>query len=333
MGGGKTPPTYKKIKMNDTSRKTLQYITKLIVPSPQAITEEACNTQTVPIAFNLNSEKTFELWERFVNLSRSKITFFDFSTIKLVQLCDFMSERFENQSIFETNILNTTTPYVFAGEHEVQSVNKTSFDSDIAQLRQKYPDSAIAGVYDPLVSYAKVVCGGEIPAIIQLKIIELNRVLFNNSNHKFDFVIENFTSILHCKKELDICISSIKSDSENSEVDPDDEDELDENCDQSDDYEDELDYDKTHPTFVDGFLCDLKPVFTGSAVCTDLRRAGFKVYFGIPAGTLHEEEAKNYRKLSMKIMKVEETVENGGFYWVQCPSDPLKIKAIQDIVD
>jgi len=332
MGGGKTPPTYIKIKMNDTSRKTLQYITKLIVPRPQAVTEEACNTQTVPIAFNLNSEQTFDLWERFVDLSKATITFFDFSTIKLVQLCEFMSERFQNEYIFQRNILNITDAYVFAGEESVQRVDKASFDRDIAQLRQKYPDSLIAGSYNPLTSYAGAIFTSEIPAIIQLKIIELNRILFNDSNHKFDFVLENFTSILHCKKELDTCIASMKSDLEYDEAD-DDEDELDENSDQSDDDEDDLDYDKTHPTFVEGFLCNLKPVFSGSAVCTDLRRAGFKVYFGRPAGTVGEEEAKNYRKLSMTIMKVEETVEGGGFYWVQCPNDSRQVEAIQDIVD
>jgi hypothetical protein len=333
MGGGKTPPTYIKIKMNDTSRKTLQYITKLIVPRPQAVTEEACNTQTVPIAFNLSSEQTFDLWERFVDLSKSTIAFFDFSTIKLVQLCEFMSERFENKYVFEVNILNTTDAYVFAGEESVQSVDKVSFDRDLAQLRQKYPDSAIAGSYNPLASHATAIFRSEIPAIIQLKIIELNRALFNDSDHKFNFVLENFTSILHCKKELDVCIESMKSDLEYDEAD-DDEDELDENSDQSDDDEDDLDYDdKTHPTFVEGFLCDLKPVFSGSAVCADLRRAGFKVYFGRPAGTVEEEKAKNYRKLSMTIMKVEETVEGGGFYWVQCPNDSRQVKAIQDIVD
>ena len=313
--------------MNNTSRKTLQYITKLIVPRPQAVTEEACNTQTVPIAFNLNGKQTFDLWERFVDLSKATITFFDFSTIKLVQLCEFMSERFQDKYVFEINILNTTDAYVFAGEDSVQRVDKASFDRDIADLRQKYPDSAIAGSYNPLESHATENEGDEIPAIIQLKIIELNRILFDDSNHKFDFVLENFTSILHCKKELDICIASMKSDLET------DEDELDENSDQSDDDEDDLDYDKTHPTFVEGFLCNLKPVFSGSAVCTDLRRAGFKVYFGRPAGTVGEEEAKHYRKLSMTIMKVEETVEGGGFYWVQCPNDARQVKAIQDIVD
>ena len=187
--------------MNDTSRKTLQYITKLIVPRPQAVTEEACNTQTVPIAFNLNGKQTFDLWERFVDLSKATITFFDFSTIKLVQLCEFMSERFQDKYVFEINILNTTDAYVFAGEESVQRVDKASFDRDIAHLRQKYPDSVIAGSYNPLESHATESEGDEIPATIQLKIIELNRILFDDSNHKFDFVLENFTSILHCKKE------------------------------------------------------------------------------------------------------------------------------------
>jgi len=329
MGGGNTPPTYtKKIKMNDTSRKTLQYITKLIIPRSHAITEEACSTQTIPIAFNLSSEQTFDLWEMFIEISGAKITFFDFSTIKLVQLCEFMSERFQDEHIFQKNILNTTTAYVFAGEDSAQCVDKASFDRDIAELRQKYPDSAIAGSYNPLESHAAGKVGNEIPAILQLKIIELNRVLFNDSNHKFNFVLENFTSILHCKKELDTCIAQMTGD--NTE---DDEDELDENSDQLDDEEEDLDYDKTHPIFVEGFWGKLDPVFSGSAVCTDLRRAGFKVYFGRPAETVGEEEAKNYQKLSMTIMKVEETVEGGGFYWVPCPNDPIKIKAIQEIVN
>jgi len=326
-------PLIQKIKMNDTSRKTLQYITKLIFPRSQAITEEACNTQTIPIAFNLSSEQTFDLWEMFVELSGAKITFFDFSTIKLVQLCEFMSERFQDEHIFQKNILNTVTAYVFAGEDSAQCVDKASFDRDIAQLRQKYPDSAIAGSYNPLALHAMWKVGDEIPAILQLKIIELNRVLFNDSNHKFNFVLENFTPILHCKKELDTCILSMKSGLEDDEVDEEDEDELDENSDQLDDEEEDLDYSKTHPIFVEGFLGKLNPVFSGSAVCTDLRRAGFKVYFGRPAETVGEEEAKNYQKLSMNIMKVEETVEGGGFYWVPCPDNPIKIKAIQDIVN
>jgi len=118
---------------------------------------------------------------------------------------------------------------------------------------------------------------------------------------------------------------------DNPEDDGDDEDELDENSDQSD--EDDSGFNKAQPTFVEGFLGKFNPVFSGSAICTDLRRAGFKVYFGRPAETVGEEEAKNYQKFSMNIIKVEETVEGGGFYWVPCPSDPIKIKAIQHIVN
>jgi hypothetical protein len=236
-----------------------------------------------------------------------------------------MHERFDDETLFERNILSKVSPYVFAGENTLQPVNKSSFDVDIATLRQKYPESAIAGVYNPLRSYAEgKYTGSDIPAIVQITITNLNRVLFNNSDSKFNFVLENFTPILHCRKELDTCIANEKSGQENTE------DEEDDYGDYDDDYDENVD--EISPIFVEGFLCDLKPVEYSTAVLDGLRRLGHKIYFGLDADSVLESEAKNYRKLSMKIIKLKNTISGGGFYWVRCPEDAELVDEILDVI-
>lgn len=314
--------------MTNKAKITLKYIANLIIPKPAVIAEEQCSTQTIPIAFKLNSEQTNDLWQKFVEKSKSTITFFDFSTIKIIQLCEFMDEKFDSSTLFYSNILSNADEYSFDEKATEPTASKATFNFDISALRQKYPESVIAGVYNPLSTHAKNrYFGSDIPANVQLSIARLNNILFQDGETKFDILLQNFTPILLCMKEIDACIANEKK--YNHKEDCDNEEE----CDGEDEYDDENESEsEVIPVFVDGFFSDLVPTSFDADVCHQIRRAGHKIYFGRYADTIQPDEMKKYQKLSMKIIKLKDTIEGGGFYWVRCPNDPAKIDEINDIL-
>ena len=325
--------------MTITAKKTLQYIVKLITPRPEVITEEAYNTQTIPLAFDLSSQQSIDLWQDFVDNSGSTITFFDFCTYKIVQLCEFMHEKFSDPTHFEKNILSSSQPYVFDNESSIQTIDKDSFEADLCILREKYPESAIAGVYNPLRSHAESKYGeSSIPADIQLILSNLNAQLLGVAATKFDAILESCTFLTYYKKELDASIERVnqqKIQMKAQELEEEDsDDDVDDYC-GSDDETDCYDcYEQFgEPVFIDGFLCDLKPVIFNDPVCDQVRRAGSKVYFGREIDSVTEAEAKNLRKLSMKIIKLKNSISGDGFYWIQCPENPLKLEQLIDIIN
>jgi len=323
--------------MTIPERKTLQYITQLIKPNPDAITENTYNTQTIPLAFDLSSEQSLKLWEDFVGCTGATITFFDFCTCKIVQLCQFMPEKFNDPTHFDYNILANSSTYIFADEEGMKIVGKVSFEEDLCILREKYPESAIAGIYNPLNSHAESkYTESSIPADIQLTLSNLNAQMFGAATTKFDAVLENCPFLVYYKKELDAAIERVNQqnqikvqDQEEDYLDEDDDFDEDTDCDDNDD-----NHESVEPVFIDGFLCDLKPVFVvNSPVHDAVRRTGVKIYFGRYENTVPETEAKNYRKLSMKVIKLKTEISGGGFYWVRCPENAIMEEQLIDIIE
>jgi hypothetical protein len=319
--------------MTIPERKTLQYIVQLINPKPEAITENTYNTQTIPLAFDLSSEQSLKLWEVFVGCTGATITFFDFCTYKIVQLCQFMPEKFNDPTHFDYNILADSSTYIFAGEDSTQIVGKDSFEADLSMLRQKYPESAIAGIYDPLKRHAESKYGEHIPADIQLVLSNLNAQMFGVATTKFDAVLESCPFLVYYKKELDASIERVNQQKNQIKIQEQEEDDLDED----DDFDEDTDCDDNdetiEPVFIDGFLCDLKPVVKDIPVHDAVRRTGVKIYFGRYENTVPETEAKNYRKLSMKVIKLNYTTPDGGFYWVRCPENAIMQEQLIDIIE